>query len=90
MIAMRREFVSMNRGVENIGGRLRKGGATFSREDSHSNARKANVHRHLLRARSKTLHHIWAAGDATQQTSNPARRGSQRRKTDVSFLPKLP
>jgi hypothetical protein len=47
MIGARRAFVPMNWGVANIGGERRNGGATFTREDSQRNERKANNHRHF-------------------------------------------
>jgi hypothetical protein len=71
---------------------LRKSPKRFATALPHSltkirkqNARNTNVYRQFLRAHSKTPRHIWAAGDAKQQTSNPARRGSQRRKLMSAF-----
>jgi hypothetical protein len=53
MIGERHEFVSMNEGVEKIADGLRNRVATFTREYLQQNARKANNHRHFLRARNK-------------------------------------
>jgi cytochrome c5 len=85
MTGVWREFASMDRGVEIIVGELRNGVATVTREDSRPIAQKANVPGHFLRAHSKTPRHIWAAGDAKQQTFNPARKGPQRRKLMSAF-----
>jgi hypothetical protein len=54
MIGERRVFVSMNEGVDKIADGLRNRVATFTREYSQQNARKANNHRHFLRAHNKT------------------------------------
>jgi hypothetical protein len=54
MIGERRVFVSMNEGVEKIANRLRERVATFTREYSRQNARKANNHRYFLRVHNKT------------------------------------
>jgi hypothetical protein len=54
MIGERRVFVSMNEGVEKIANGLRNRVATFTREYSQQNARKANNHRHFLRVTPQT------------------------------------
>jgi hypothetical protein len=75
----------MNWGVETIARRLRNGTATFTRQRFAPNRARSQCSWAFLARNSKTPRHIWAAGDAKQQTSDPARRGCQRRKLVSAF-----
>ena len=68
MIGERRVFVSINEGVEKIADGLRNRVATFTREYSQQNARKANNHRRFLRAHNK-------GRVARMEPTGPARSG---------------